>query len=718
MRLPKGVRPTAYSLHWVLDPDLDHFTGTVTIDVVADAVPVPGAVFLHAGKQLIITAATVNDAPVTVTRVPNDEVVQVPIGSASARLHFAFRAPFSTSAKGMYKWTAGAIRGVATQFQACAARTAVPCFDEPGFKATFTVAVTAPPGVVVLSNMPVASVEGGRHQFATTPVMSTYLLATVVGPLRTTTPDAIVRVWTYDNLTPAAAEHAREYAAAVLQAFDELLGSTYPLPKLDLVPVPDFDAGAMENWGLVTFRPGLLLGSDTVLVHDTIAHELAHQWFGNLVTMAWWDDVWLNESFATFASALVRQVVQPDVDPWPTFCDSETIAALAADALQASRPIQSAPDATPDAIEQLFDVRAYNKGASVLRMLFLKLGSDVFLGGVRKYLHTYAYKTATAADLWTSVGEECRTTIQPWLTQRGFPVVTYDGSGGPPTQRRFLLTPTADAATAPDLCLQCSWPVTVVGDGTDTWPNWFFATPCIIVGVDYDLAPHDPTTTLSKLASAFLGTEAGLVDVTVAAKFVFKTLTTSTDEDVVRVADTILQRWVLLCGGQRTGAPPCVLPDLRTYIGVGPPQVPATTETPDALKARYLRAAPGDGVAILAALGTLEGNHVAWAAKEVRPSELAYMFAFQGPPARDEAARQQWPQLVARQASHGIGALVTNLVAHARTPAQLQAWAQFFAELDGTTDAYTGAIAEALEAGRVRIAVTKVLQDGGFCSCL
>jgi hypothetical protein len=362
-----------------------------------------------------------------------------------------------------------------------------PCFDEPCLKATFElrVRVRLPSGSSygadtwqVLSNMPLAKPRRvGRknaatlkYRFAVTPVMSTYLLALVIAPLvpsvnvnvTASVMPSIVTVWTYPG-DERFGDHPRRFATAVLRDLATLFDVPYPLPKLDLVPVFDFDAGAMENWGLVTFRPSMLYAdADTPVailrdVHVTIAHELAHQWFGNLVTMAWWDDLWLNESFATFAATWTCARLYGTngtngadgafggfggftaTDAWVAFLVSEMSEALELDALPSTRSI--VPDAASVTsvrdIEGLFDARAYAKGAVVLRMAACVLGLDNFARGLSTYLRQHAYGNACAGDLWAALASAAPTDLDvdigrfltPWLHTRGFPIVTVDADG-------------------------------------------------------------------------------------------------------------------------------------------------------------------------------------------------------------------------------------------------------------------------------------------------
>eukprot|EP00850_Spirogloea_muscicola_P013761 SM000095S24975 [mRNA] locus=s95:214870:220471:+ [translate_table: standard] len=363
----------------------------------------------------------------------------------------AFRGTLNDDMRGFYrseyKVQGGQARNAAvTQFQAADARRCFPCWDEPSFKAKFQLTLRGvPAGRTVLSNMPAdrEEKEDGKRQtvvFRETPVMSTYLVACVIGELDyvEATAEGGVTVRVYAE--PGMAEQGRfalEAAIKVLPFFAEWFGVPYPLPKLDMVAIADFSAGAMENYGLITYRSASLLvdpadssAATKQRVAVTVAHEIAHQWFGNLVTMGWWTDLWLNEGFATWV--------------WTQFATDELAVAFSADSLQESHPIEVEVK-HPREIDEIFDDISYNKGAAIIQMLAGYLGQDAFKKGMRAYIKKYASQNAATADLWACLGAEAGEDIQSvmdtWTKQMGYPVLSaslVDGGQIQLTQERFL----------------------------------------------------------------------------------------------------------------------------------------------------------------------------------------------------------------------------------------------------------------------------------------
>lgn len=331
---------------------------------------------------------------------------------------------------------------IATQFESHHAREVFPCIDEPEAKATFDLTLTCETGVEVLSNVPIKKqyVEDDAliTSFETTPPMSTYLLAWVVGKLQkksTTTKNGVaVNVWSTPNQPLDNLDFALDIAKRSIEFFDDYLQTPYPLPKCDHVALPDFAAGAMENWGLITYREiALLVDPKTTsisakqYVATVIAHELSHQWFGNLVTMKWWDDLWLNESFASLAEYAAVDALESSWDVWMDFASFDVVTALKRDSLKGVQSVKTDVN-HPDEIGTLFDgAIVYAKGAHLMQMLKSYIGEACFKKGLQKYFEKFTYKNTEAADLWEVLSEVSKKDIgkfmEKWLNQPGFPVL-------------------------------------------------------------------------------------------------------------------------------------------------------------------------------------------------------------------------------------------------------------------------------------------------------
>lgn len=354
---------------------------------------------------------------------------------------------------------------MSTQFESTDARRAFPCFDEPNLKATFDFSIEIPNDQVALSNMPVKSttptVEGKQLvAFERTPIMSTYLLAWAVGDFeyieaftdrRYNGKQLPVRVYTTRGLKEQG-QWALQHAPKVIDFFSESFDIDYPLPKSDILAVHEFTHGAMENWGLVTYRMTAILFDEQKSearfrnrIAYVVAHELAHQWFGNLVTMDWWDELWLNEGFATWAGWLATDHLHPEWEVWPQFINEGFESALSLDSLRSSHPIQVAVRDALD-VNQIFDAISYLKGCSVIRMLANHLGVKTFLKGVSIYLKKHTYGNAKTVALWDALSEasgtDVPTLMKPWIEKIGFPVLTVAEEPGQITikQSRFLST--------------------------------------------------------------------------------------------------------------------------------------------------------------------------------------------------------------------------------------------------------------------------------------
>jgi puromycin-sensitive aminopeptidase len=458
-RLDRRAVPRHYDL--IIEPDAaaGTFTGTVTIDLdvvtPCDALVCNAADLELAAAWVVTPAGQRHDATVSV----DTEAERITVDPGATlhpgphQLHLSFSGRLDGRLRGVYRssWNdeAGdAQHLVVTQFEPTDARRAFPCWDEPAFKATFGITLIVPNGHVAVSNA--AEIDRQPHtgtnddtdkvvvRFADTMVMSTYLVAFVVGPLDITeATDAggvPVRIVHRPGMAHLA-NYGREVAAFCLDYFAEYYAIPYPGDKLDLVAIPDFAFGAMENLGCVTFREVLLLVDpdeatqpELQNVTDVIAHELAHMWFGDLVTMDWWEGIWLNEAFATFMEMAATDAFRPDWDRWTSFGVART-AAFDVDALRGTRPVEF-PVVSPDEAEAMFDILTYEKGAAVLRMLEQWLGPDGFRAGIRRYLSQHAYANTQTSDLWdaleASTGMPVRQIAESWILQGGFPLVTVD----------------------------------------------------------------------------------------------------------------------------------------------------------------------------------------------------------------------------------------------------------------------------------------------------
>jgi len=359
--------------------------------------------------------------------------------------------------KSQYKDKKGKTKYLATtQFEAADARRAFPCWDEPAVKATFDVSLLVDKHLDAISNMPVTSKKkiGTKilYKFGQTPIMSTYLLYLGVGEfeyLHGKLRNIKIRIVTTKG-NKNKGKLSLDFTKKFLGEYEKYFGIKYPLPKLDMIAIPDFAAGAMENWGAITFREAILLYDTKTsstktkqYIAEVISHEIAHQWFGNLVTMKWWNDLWLNESFATFMATKIVNKFYPEWDLWDQFLGDAMLEAMSLDALKNSHPI-NVDVKHPAQIREIFDAISYDKGGNVLRMLENYVGIENFRKGLKYYLTQHKYSNAEGQDLWKSIGKVAHKPVdsmmKTWIDQVGYPIVDVkrNNSKISLTQRRFL----------------------------------------------------------------------------------------------------------------------------------------------------------------------------------------------------------------------------------------------------------------------------------------
>ncbi|KAG8229240.1 hypothetical protein J437_LFUL007926, partial [Ladona fulva] len=472
-RLPKSVVPRHYEL--LLQPNLKTFVfqGRETVNLQVNE-NTDKIILNSLDLEIRNVEFACGDGrvlkPANVALSADDETLTLTfpevLPTGDGKLSISFTGELNDKMKGFYrsKYTSPSgeecYAGV-TQFEATDARRCFPCWDEPALKATFDISLRVPKMKVALSNMPVKSerdlsvdeanelVDGAKGgggesendplreiHFLRTPVMSTYLVAVVVGEFdkveATSRDGVLVRVYTPVGKAEQG-QFALDVAAKVLPYYKDYFQIAYPLPKIDLIAIADFSAGAMENWGLVTYRETCLLvdPENTSAVRKqwialVVGHELAHQWFGNLVTMEWWTHLWLNEGYASFVEFLCVEHLFPEFDIWTQFVTDTYIRALELDCLKNSHPIE-VPVGHPSEIDEIFDDISYNKGASVIRMLHRYIGDEDFRRGMNTYLTRHQYGNTFTEDLWAALEEASNKPVgavmSTWTKQMGFPTV-------------------------------------------------------------------------------------------------------------------------------------------------------------------------------------------------------------------------------------------------------------------------------------------------------
>ncbi|MEK7564023.1 MAG: M1 family metallopeptidase [Patescibacteria group bacterium] len=469
IRLSKYVIPKEYDIQ--LHPDLKNFTfeGVETITLTMSKKT--KILTLHSKELDIETASVKLGTEKVFAQISYNEKSENVIFKFSKylegkiKLHIVFKGILNDKMRGFYR-SKYQIDGkehhmATTQFEATDARRAFPCFDEPAHKAVFHVSLVVPKGKNAISNTLPISIdehEAGYEivKFAPTPIMSTYLLAFIVGDFEyleaKTKNDVLVRVHT----TPGK-KHQAKFALNVtvktLEFYEEYFNIKYPLNTLDMVAIPDFASGAMENWGLVTYRESAILVdeehsslSNKQWVALVIAHELAHQWFGNLVTMEWWTHLWLNEGFASYIEYLAVDKLFPTWDIWTQFATNDIGVALKLDGLENTHPIEVKVH-HPDEIGEIFDEVSYSKGASVIRMLANHLGEKDFRDGLRYYLKKHSYRNTETIHLWEAFEKVSKIKISEmmhnWTSKPGYPVISVNTEKGKLhfSQKRFFTSP-------------------------------------------------------------------------------------------------------------------------------------------------------------------------------------------------------------------------------------------------------------------------------------
>lgn len=537
--LPDNVRPIHYDL--TLTPNFDDFTFAGDVDITVRMEPGTTEIMLNCAEIDIESAsvswtdvdgeheqpasgisynADAETATIGIAGMPSDGLV------GNQRLRMKFTGELNDKLRGFYRSQYTNPEGetaylATTQFEATDARRSLPCWDEPAVKATFQVTLNVPEEMAAVSNTPIIEERPSERpgvktvKFDTTPIMSTYLLAFVIGDLTHIEKEAadgtVVGIWMTRGKEEQG-QFALDTSVKLLSFFNDYFGIPYPLPKLDHLAIPDFAAGAMENWGCVTYRETALLvdpanssAGTRQRVAEVVAHEMAHMWFGDLVTMEWWDDLWLNESFATWVGTKAVDWLFPEWSMWTQFVNMDTNRAFNLDGLKNSHPIEQEV-LNPAEVSQLFDAISYSKGGSVLRMLEHFLTPSSFRTGLNIYLNRHSYANARTTDLWTALeessGQPVNTIMSSWTGQMGYPVldVAATASEGGLTlevkQERFVFDSVlGDGAGDDDEEQVWPIPITVAAEGagvtatlvnaatgtvaveTPAEPDWFKVNP-------------------------------------------------------------------------------------------------------------------------------------------------------------------------------------------------------------------------------------------------
>ena len=445
-RLNDTFTPDNYDLSLTLDRQARTFTGIVTIQgTLLKGNDIP----LHA-KDLTIKSVTLDGKNAEFIFADNDELRIANHNNENGNhiIVIDFEGKITDAMHGLYpcyfEVDGKKQELLATQFESHHAREVFPCVDEPAAKATFNLTITSEKDVVVLGNMPIKSQQQENDTlvttFKTTPKMSVYLLAWVVGDLQkktaTSKTGVEVNVWSTKAHDQSNLDFALEVSTKCIDFYNEYFDTDYPLPKCDHVALPDFSSGAMENWGLITYREMALLASKNTSINSkryiatVICHELSHQWFGNLVTMQWWNDLWLNESFATIMEYIAVDALYPEWEIWREFASNESVMALRRDALDGVQSVHVDVN-HPDEISTLFDgAIVYAKGARLMRMMQYYIGEEAFQRGLKSYFKKYAYTNTVGQNLWDELSaasdKDISRLMSTWVSQSGYPVVSVE----------------------------------------------------------------------------------------------------------------------------------------------------------------------------------------------------------------------------------------------------------------------------------------------------
>jgi len=461
------VNTTPINYELTFEPDLKKFTFHGTESILVYCKKLTNTITMNCA-ELKIKSCQVKFAGKIIKSTPQtnekNEELQIKLGEkikGNVTINIEFQGILNDRLLGFYRSKykhGGKTKYLATtQFEAADARRAFPCWDEPEAKASFEISIIADNKFTAISNMPIKSKKktGSKtiYKFRKTPVVSTYLIYLGVGEFEYLTGKigkTQIRVVTTKG-NKSKGKFSLELGKKLLTSYEKYFGIKFPLPKLDLIAIPDFAAGAMENWGAITFRETILLYDPKTsstrtkqYIAEVISHEIAHMWFGNLVTMKWWNDLWLNESFATFMATKFVDKFYPEWDLWSQFIEDAMNVAMGLDTLKTTHPIDVKVN-SPSEIREIFDAISYDKGGCVLRMLEHYVGEPNFRKGLKQYLSDFKYKNAEGKDLWNAIGKASRmpvtSMINTWLKQPGFPLVeiNQDGNSLKLKQKRYLL---------------------------------------------------------------------------------------------------------------------------------------------------------------------------------------------------------------------------------------------------------------------------------------